>query len=50
MCQLKGWGLWVPGFPMQNKMRAMLSEAGFTSMEVLEDWGHPLNRYYAARP
>jgi ubiquinone/menaquinone biosynthesis C-methylase UbiE len=37
-----GWG--------EKTARNMLKEAGFGTVEVLENWGHPLNRYYLARP
>ncbi|KAL4447828.1 hypothetical protein ABPG75_005047 [Micractinium tetrahymenae] len=43
-----GQGLGTLGIPA-GEMCRMLREAGFASAEVLEDWKHPLNRYYIAR-
>lgn len=43
-----GQGLGTLGIPA-GEMCRMLREAGFSSAEVLEDWKHPLNRYYIAR-
>lgn len=43
-----GQGLGTLGIPA-GEMCRMLLEAGFSSAEVLDDWKHPLNRYYIAK-
>lgn len=35
---------------VQPAMKKILKDAGFSSVGVLDDWAHPLNTYYIAKP